>query len=293
MGKDGAILTGIPVLELGNTLTGRRWISQPFTDYSPVLTQEWPPYELVDALVREVQEKPLDAFELHAALPEGCHIYSFVDAVHHTLALSPDPRDLYSQFSRMHQGNIRRAERSGIHLRLGHSAYDLDVFYRLHVLTRHRLGIPVQPRRFFRLLAQQFIRPGMGFVLSAYVDGEPAAAGVFLTWNGVVLYKYSASDPRYWSQRPNNLLTWAAIRWACEHRFHTMDWGSTDIHNEGLRSFKDGWGAREAPLVHSIAALRPARPPSHRFLGTTQPVLRRSPAWVCRVAGEILYKYAA
>lgn len=293
MDGDGSMLAGVPVLELGNRLIGRRWVSQPFTDYSPVLSRRWPPHELVDALVHEVRRQPLDAFELHAALPEACHVYSRVDAVHHTLALSPDPRALYTQFSRMHQGNIRRAERSSMQLRFGHSAYDLDVFYRLHAATRHRLGVPVQPRRFFRLLAHHFIKPGMGYIASAFVDGTPVASGVFLTWNGVILYKYSASDPRFWTYRPNNLLTWAVIRWACEHGFHTMDWGSTDIHNEGLRKFKDGWGARETPLVHSVATLTPPRPSSHRLLGATQAILMRSPAWVCRLAGEILYKYAA
>jgi CelD/BcsL family acetyltransferase involved in cellulose biosynthesis len=291
--KDGTIQAGIPVLEFGNRLIGRRWISQPFADHSPILTRQWPPHELVEALVREVRDKPLNAFELHACLPEAPQIYTHVDAVHHTLALSHDPHDVRSQFSRMHQGNIRRAERSEIQLRFGHSAHDLEIFYHLHVATRRRIGVPVQPWRFFRLLARHFIQPGMGFVLSAYVNGTPAAAGVFLTWNDVILYKYSASDPRFWDWRPNNLLTWAAIRWACDHGFHTMDWGRTAIQNEGLRHFKDGWGAREAPLVYSIVALRPPRPSSYRLLGASQILLRHAPPWVCRLAGEILYKYAA
>jgi hypothetical protein len=50
-----------------------------------------------------------------------------------------------------------------------------------------------------------------------------------MAWNGSLIYKYSASDPAYWRLRPNNLLLWRAIQWACENGYHTFDMGRTDL----------------------------------------------------------------
>ena len=70
-----------------------------------------------------------------------------------------------------------------------------------------------------------------------------------------------------------------------------------DADADGLRSFKRGWGAQETPLVYSAVGdvrpvtLAPSAPsiPS-RVLRT---VISRSPEWVCRLTGEVLYRYAA
>jgi hypothetical protein len=68
--------------------------------------------------------------------------------------------------------------------------------YRLRLLTRKRLGAPIQIRRFFHLIERNAIEGGLGFVLSAHANQVPVAAAVFLAWNGVLTYKYGASDPR-------------------------------------------------------------------------------------------------
>ena len=74
----------------------------------------------------------------------------------------------------------------------GESAADVETFYRLHLQTRRRLGVPVQPRRFFALLLERVIRTGLGFVLTAHRDNVPVAGALFCAWNGTVMCKYSA-----------------------------------------------------------------------------------------------------
>jgi CelD/BcsL family acetyltransferase involved in cellulose biosynthesis len=106
-----------------------------------------------------------------------------------------------------------------------------EAFYRLHVNTRRRLGLPVQSRRFFRLLWSRMIQPDLGRVLLVDVGTDTVAGAVFLTWNRTVVYKYGASDPRYWSVRPNNLLFWEAIKWACESRYERLSFGASSPHD--------------------------------------------------------------
>jgi hypothetical protein len=72
-----------------------------------------------------------------------------------------------------------------------------------------------------------------------------------------------------------------------------LDWGRTDFANAGLREFKSGWGAREELLSYSVIADQPPLPASGRIGQAMAPVIRRSPRWVCRALGEVLYRFAA
>jgi CelD/BcsL family acetyltransferase involved in cellulose biosynthesis len=289
----GQIVAGAPVLDVRKPFAGRRWVSLPFTDSCPLLIQDQVADDRVNLLIKEVRSKRLEAFELRAGLQEQAHVYTYTPAFHHTLTLSSNPAEVYAKFSKMHQRNIRKAERLGVTVKRGCSAFDVQTFYRLHLMTRRRLGVPIQPRRFFRLLARRLMATGLGFILVAYVNQTPVAAAVFLAWNGVLVYKYGASDPRYWEYRPNNLLFWSAIRWGCEHGYHTFDMGRTDLDDQGLRRFKNGWGANEALLTYSIIAETPNKSSSGRLEQAISNVIRRSPPWVCQAVGELVYRYVA
>jgi CelD/BcsL family acetyltransferase involved in cellulose biosynthesis len=288
----GQITAGLPIMDVSGPLTARRWISLPFTDYCPVLTKGQSLADVGNALVGVTQSHRLTMFELRAALPKQRCLYTRTAAVRHTLALSLDPSTVYSRFTKMHQRNIRKAERAGVRIEHGRSAADVQTFYRMHLLTRQRLGVPIQPRRFFHLLAHHIVESGLGFVLSAQLNHVPVAAAIFLAWNGVLIYKYGASDPRFWEYRPNNLLFWEAIKWGCENGYGAMDWGRTDLDDSGLRQFKNGWGAEEEPLIYSVIANAPLKRTSNRLKQVMGVVIRRSPLWVCRGIGELFYRYA-
>jgi lipid II:glycine glycyltransferase (peptidoglycan interpeptide bridge formation enzyme) len=190
--------------------------------------------------------------------------------------------------------NIRKAERTGVEVVAGTTAADLaDTFYGLHVATRRRQGVPVQPRRFFSLFWERLVEPGMATVLLGRVGGAPVAGAVFMTWNGTTIYKFGASDPAFAEYRVNNLLMWRAITDACAAGSHTFDFGRTDDGNDGLRTFKRSWGADEQRLTYSTLADAAPAPGSHRAEALIGAVLRRSPPAVTRLAGELLYRFAA
>jgi hypothetical protein len=71
-----------------------------------------------------------------------------------------------------------------------------------------------------------------------------------------------------------------------------FDWGRTDLDNAGLREFKLGWGSEEQILHYSVLA---DCPPKGSLAGKASrlliPLIRRSPAWVCRTLGELLYQH--
>jgi len=95
----------------------------------------------------------------------------------------------------------------------------LDLFYRLHLATRRRQGVPTQPRRFFSLLHRHVIEPGLGFVALTRHGERCVSAGVFCAAGRTVTYKNGASDPRATELAPNHPMLWAALRFASESGF--------------------------------------------------------------------------
>jgi CelD/BcsL family acetyltransferase involved in cellulose biosynthesis len=292
----GAIRAGLPVVEVRHLRGGPRWVSLPYTDYCPPLASKGEHEEqLVAALLRSSRAAGVRRVEIRGPIADGAA--AGPSALRHVLALDPNPADVYAGFHRSQvQRNIRRAEREGLTVRLGTSPHDLvDTFYRLHLRTRRRQGVPVQPRRFFRLLWDNTIATGLGSLLIVEAAGQPIAAAVFLTWNETVIYKFGASDESSWSLRPNHLLFWHAIRAACEQGCRWFDFGRTDIGQEGLRNFKLSWGAVEEPLFYGMVSGTPESAPSADGMATRVlgPVIRHGPLLLCRAVGETLYRYAA
>jgi len=292
----GAIRAGLPVVEVRHFHGGPKWVSLPYTDYCPPLVScRREEEQLVFALRRASNAAGVRRVEVRAPLAGSSA--SGDQALRHVLVLGRSPAEVYAGFHRSQvQRNIRRAEREGLAVRRTTCPHDLfDTFYQLHLRTRRRQGVPVQPRRFFRLLGENTMGTGLGSVLIVEVAGRPIAAAMFLTWNGTVIYKFGASDASAWSLRPNHLLMWHAIRTACEQGYRWFDFGRTDAGQEGLRKFKLSWGAVEDSLVYGT--LGGQAEPAHatggmatRMLG---PVIRHGPLLLCRAAGETLYRYIA
>jgi len=290
LGPDGEVAAGLPVIEVSR-LRRRRWISLPYTDRLAPLAGADGADRLAHALAADRRSAGVDAVELRAGLGGA---FAEDAAWLHLLRLDPDP-DVVAKGMRSNVGrNIRKAERSGVEVRAGTSADDLaGAFYRLHVATRRRQGVPVQPRRFFTLFWERLIEPGIATVLLGHVDGAPVAGAVFMTWNGTTIYKFGASDPAFAEYRVNNLVMWRGIQDACAAGSHTFDFGRTDDGHEGLRGFKRSWGAEELRLTYSTLADAAPEAGSGRAEAVLGAVLRRSPPVMTRLAGELLYRFAA
>jgi CelD/BcsL family acetyltransferase involved in cellulose biosynthesis len=290
----GVVRGGMPVMEIRSRFRSARWVSLPFTDRCPPLATDDATTARLVELADRARERNIARLEFHADLP-GPSVHREARGVVHLLSLSPDPEVIFRGFSRSQTGrNVRKAERSGLELRRADRIEDLtESFYQLHLRTRKRLGLPIQPRRFFEVLWRRMIEPGWGFVLLAYRERTPIAGAVFLTAGRTVVYKFGASERSSWPLRPNNLIFWAAIRWSCENEFVTFDLGRSEFENHGLREFKSGWGAVEEPLIYGTLGMQPPR--VGRFVGTSllPPLIRKGPLWLCRVIGEVGYRHAA
>jgi CelD/BcsL family acetyltransferase involved in cellulose biosynthesis len=292
---DGTLAAGLPIAAVASRLTGRRLVALPFSDLCPPLIAPGAAPEAGHALagaldtLRRRRGVALEVRGTGGALtgaPPGDRFH------HHLLALEPDVAAVERRFAKPQAARgVRRAIREGLEAELRTDAAALRSFYALHTGTRRRLGVPTQPRRFILSLETLFA-DGLGFVLLVRRGETHVAAGVFLVFHDVLTYKYGASDERFLSARPNNMLFMEAIRWGCTHGMRTLDFGRTHWHQDGLRAFKLAWGAEERELRYrnlggTTAPGRSAK--IERWLGAA---IRRSPPLAGRVIGEVLYRHA-
>lgn len=291
----GRITAGLPFLDVDVPFRGRKWVSLPFTDWCPPLGRADPVAGLVEQVAAAARASGARRVEIRADVGAGGALPTTAGVLHR-LRLDADPGAVFARFKRSQvQRNVRRAEKEGLTVARSDRRSDLvEVFYSLHVETRRRQGVPVQPRRYFEYLWDAMIRPGLGHVSVAYADHHPVAAAVFLRWSGTTIYKYGASDAASWSLRPNHLLFWDAIEASCRSGDRVFDFGRTELSNEGLRSFKSGWDAEETPLCYSVVGGKPGGgTPLRPLAALLRPALRRAPSWSCRALGALLYRYAA
>ena len=292
--EGGCLWALLPMAEVDLPLRRRRWISLPFTDVCPPLFE--PGVDEV-AVLAPLEQARVDAevasVEVHAPVEGAAHR---VRGVEHVLLLDPDPNELRRRFKKQTWQQVKQAERQGLRVRVATRAEDLvETYYRLHLATRRRQGVPSQPRRFFERLWVNVLEPGHGFLLLAEHQGTSAGGAVFLTGSPTLVYKYSASLPRLWGLRPNNLLLWTAMQRGIAHGCTHLHFGRSDTENQGLRAFKSGWGAEEGTLVYSTvgpeAHTTSLHPPGLSRAAAF--AIRRSPQAVCRTLGETLYRFAA
>lgn len=292
---DGTLLAGLPVAAVSSRLSGRRLVALPFSDLCPPLVRlDAPPgasLALESALggLQRSRGVPLEVRGTGAVLAQARSGECFH---HHVLALDGGVDAVRGRFAKSQvMRGVRRAVRAGLHAERRTDREALAAFFRLHVHTRRRLGVPTQPRKFILGLEELFAH-GLGFVLLVRHDERAVAGGVFLTQGEVLTYKYGASDARLLSLRPNNLMFMEAIGWACEHGYRRLDFGRTHWGQDGLRAFKLSWGAEERELRYRlVGGAEPGgrNPHAQRLLAA---IIRRSPPMAGRLIGEALYRHA-
>ncbi len=243
--SEGYISTLFPVMEVRSSLTGKRGVSLPFSDYCEPVTADEQIYmgslEQVKAFGKKQGWRYLDMRGgkkfLGDITPSLTH-YS------HMLPLKDDIDETYSTFKSSTKRNIKKAIKEGVSIRISNSPESIKAFFKLNCMTRKRHGLPPQPWRFFKKIYENIIIIKKGTIVIAEYKGQIIAGAVFFHFGKSALYKYGASDMACSHLRPNNLVMWEAIKWHIKNNFSTFDFGITETSNEGLLQFKRGWGVQ-------------------------------------------------
>ena len=295
----------IPLMVVHSRFTGRRGVSLPFSDFCDPLIVDGgtaSSHQMVCQLTRLAIQGKWKHLEIRGgAAPDSASPSDMFYA--HTLDLTRGVENTERGFASSVRRAIRKAENSGLRIRISRSEASVLDFYRLHVRTRRRHGLPPQPVAFFKAIYEELIRLGLGFVAiaererrgHAVVEHENIAAAVFFQLGDMAVYKFGASDERTWELRPNNLLMGRAIRFLIESGVKSLHFGRTTVDSSGLRQFKLKWGTEEN-LVHYFRFHPQAQAwiggqPSHSRASIHNAIFSRLPLRLNRLAGSMIYRH--
>ena len=295
---DGKIRSGLPCASVRNLFLGRRFVSFPYSDFCDPLIGESEDLEtLLDSAKKLAVEEQTQGLELrtYKTAQELGGDDSEGPYCNFVLSMDRSPEDLFSKFHKSCvQRAILKAERGNLKVSRGVTLDALHDFYRLHVSTRRRQGVPVQPFRFLKNLWDEFASTGQISLLLAQSSERVVAAILLLEFKDTLYYKFGASDPRFLHLRPNQLLFWKAIQDGIKEGYRQFELGRTSRSNKGLVNFKQRWGALSQILLY-ISIPSPSKAlqsiERNRVAKLSGQVLRLMPECVTRCSGRLLYRY--
>lgn len=284
----------IPLMEVRSPFTGRRGVCLPFSDAcEPLIFDQDAVDSVRDRVISFARERRWRHVEIRGGKSFQPAFGSIAKFCGHTLDLRRPIEELTNRFDSSVRRAIRKAERSNVSVLVARNRQAISDFYRLHVQTRRRHGLPPQPISFFLSIYEHIIKTGLGFTVLAQRESRPIAAAIFFRFGKNALYKYGASDKRFQEFRANNLVMWHGIQFLARTGAEKLHFGRTEFENDGLRRFKLSWDTREEIIDYfrfdpsGQQRLAPARHGSHFH----KRIFARLPLVLNQLAGSILYPH--
>jgi len=292
---DESLKDGVVLCRVSSWLTGTRLVSLPFADHcEPLLNDLGESLEFMNWLQLQADHKGWKYIEFRP-LPHVCHgTFGLVPShsyCFHVLDVEPTLEQIFRGFHKDSiQRKIRRAEKEGLSYNAGRSKQLLDEFYRLVLMTRKRHQLLPQPRAWFANLMEC-----MGDKVQIRVARKndiPVAAMLTLRHRSSVIYKYGCSDERFHNLGGMPFLFWRLIEESKASGVGKIDFGRSDLENDGLITFKDRFGTAKALLTYyRYPATKKEEPGMGRFAETVRQFLSLLPDAVCSQAGKLLYRH--
>lgn len=244
------VLAIVPIMELDSRWTGRRGVCLPFSDGCGPLRMTQEDAETVyDALAAYARFHEWGHLEIRdGRLPPAVDVAESV-YLSHDIDLKVGMSALWQGLAPSVRRAIRKAKGMSLEVTVESNESAFRIYHDLHSRTRRRHGLPPQPLGFFLNLHREVILPGNGAIILAKVGRDYVAGAVFLHNKRGAIYKFGASDERFWSCRPNQAVMWAGMtHLVTGTTCTTLNLGRTAVANSGLIRFKESFGASVRPL---------------------------------------------
>lgn len=143
--------------------------------------------------------------------------------------LEPDVETLYRNLSKAKHRNLRRAERSGIEIKVDRSRENLDEFYKLYLNTSCYLKFEPDSKGRFENIWNCLSPDGHIVFFTSYFEDQPLSSIMALAFGeSIATYRFGWSK-EHANKRPNDALHWQAILWAKENGYRYFDFGEIEL----------------------------------------------------------------
>jgi hypothetical protein len=292
--QEGVLQGCLPIMEVDSVFTGRRGVCLSFSDCCGAVARRAGEFQLLLDSVLQLGKLSGWRYVEFRGEPFLADREPVLTYAHHHIELSEDERQMHSRLRKGTSSSIRKAEKEGVTVAVSETLEAVRDFYRLHCLTRRRHGLPPQPASFFDKLHQHVIAQGLGFAVLAQYQKKTVAGLICLHFGDQAVWKYGASDEAYRHLSANNLVLWHTIKTCGQQGFRQLSLGRTDLDNEGLLSFKNGWGAVRTSLNYyryDFGRNDFVRGGTGMNLGAVKKVLRLLPVEVLKMIGQLAYRH--
>jgi lipid II:glycine glycyltransferase (peptidoglycan interpeptide bridge formation enzyme) len=190
--------------------------------------------------------------------------------------LSKSQDAIFAQMRPKTRRNIRFGERKGVTVREG-SQKDVSVFYRLLTETSRRQRFSPYPEDYFSEIWRALAPAGNVELLIAELKGEPVTALFAIAFGNTVTDWRVGWCGAYGSYHPNEVIKWAAIKWAKSQGYHYYDLGGVRRDAVEMRLRGEAMPNSLAAAVHfkvQFGGLPTLFPEA--FMYIRNPLLRRS-----------------
>lgn len=161
------------------------------------------------------------------------------------MSLPEDSETLFSSFKSKLRSQIRKAEKNGLHYKVGSEQTMLDDFYQVFSHNMRALGSPVHAKQWFQSLLKYYQEK---MVISiVYKDETPIGAGIVLIAGNKAAIPWASTKAEYNRLSPNMMLYWSLLKHLSDNGVEKFDFGRSSF-GEGTYKFKQQWGAQPSPL---------------------------------------------
>jgi serine/alanine adding enzyme len=234
----------LPLVRVRSAVFGHYLVSMPFLNYGGPLGSTDAIRVLATGATDQAQRDHVRLLELRSAVQLPIDLPASHRKITVLLDLpSGDSATLFQQLPSKVRSQVRRPLKEGVSVRFGPD--EAEPFYDVFARHMRDLGTPVQSRRLFLAIREQFA--DTAWFGCAYLAGQPVAAGCGFRWGSEFEMTWASALTAYNSISPNMLLYWAFMERAVQQGLAVFNFGRC-TPGSGTHRFKRQWGGRDAPL---------------------------------------------
>ena len=158
--------------------------------------------------------------------------------------ISPDPDTNMNAIPRKQRAMVRKGIKAGLQ---GAIDNNVDRLFDAYSKSVHRLGTPVFPKKYFRLLKEVFGDDCE--VLTITKDGRTICSVLSFYFRDEVLPYYGGGTPEARDVAGNDFMYWELMRRSAERGVKIFDFGRSK-RGTGAFDFKKNWGFEPTPLYY-------------------------------------------
>ena len=265
----GNIIGILPLVHIKHILFDNSLISIPYFDMAGLLTNSEEIGSILIENAIEIAKKVkipiielrgidswagMDTLKRKTTSFPGSHQFYYKtksNKVRMLLSLPEASESLWKLFKSKHRNKIKKPLNEGLYPKIGGKEL-LSDFYSVFSVNMRDLGSPVHSKNLIQNVLAEF--PQQAKIAMVYKEKKPLACGFFITFKSIVENPWSSFLRAYASIRPNYLLYWAMLEYACDKGYEYFDFGRSSI-DEGTYKFKVQWGAKPDPLYWQCISL--------------------------------------